>query len=374
MLMSFVKYRKYFNDRAVRAGGALTLAVVMCVLASCEQPMDLNSLPQQPTSKRDTMYVSIDPPFGGFSGPEGILLGKDQLLYVADTRANRVVMLNRAGVELSERPMLHPVALSQDSRLDLLVGGEVVASNGDTVGALFRMHLVSASPDSAHRLDRARVDTIWREFAHPSRRFPGITVLNDNTYLAVRNGPDNSSFIDPDTRVLQFDAEDNFITPVPAFVTGTGTGIVNINHPTSIVAFTSNKNFILTQSSEGVAYGALWMAYQSNTDFVGWVPRFDPAKAEDRLSDFIRPNRYANARAVAIDAARGDVFIADAKLDSIFKFTSRGVLKSETFGLVRSGRQMLRPTGLAFFEKILYVLDGDRGVIFRYRLSIDVPR
>jgi hypothetical protein len=336
--------------------------------------MDLASLPQQPVTLEDTAYVAIMPPLAGFTGPEGLLLGKDQLLYVADTRANRVVMLNRAGGVLSSRPMLAPVSLAQDSRLDLLVGGVIVAANGDSIGALFRVHLVSTSADSAHRLDRAAVDTVWRELAHPSRRFPGIAVLSDNTYLAVRTGPDNSSFIDPDARVLVFSATDGFITPLPALVTGSGTGIGNINRPTGITAFPGSRDFVLTQSSEGVAYGALWMVYQSTSDFQGWLPRFDPAKLEDRSVDFLRPNRYALAKAVAVDPARRDVFVADAGLDSVFKFNSRGVVRPESFGRIRSEGLMRRPTGLAFFDKILYVLDGDQGLILRFRLSTDVPR
>lgn len=354
-------------------------AVIACLLWAsahfgCESPMDLSTLPQQPATVIDTAYVGIDRPFGGFTQPEGILLGKDQLLYIADTRANRVVMLNRAGTVLSTRTMLHPASLSQDSRLDLLIGGEMIASNGDTVGAIFRVHLVSASPDSAHRLDQSRVDTVWRELAHPRRRFPGIAVLSDNTYLAVRNGEDNASFIDPDARVLQFDADDVFNTPLPVFATGIGSGIGNVNHPTGIAAFPNSRNFVLTQASDGVAYGALWMVYQSTSDFQGWVPRFDPARLEDRLVDFIRPNRYVYATAVTIDPSRGDIFIADAALDSVFKFTSRGLLRNETFGLVRSGGVLRRPAALAFFEQILYVLDRDQGMVLRYRLSTDVPR
>jgi hypothetical protein len=354
---------------------AVVAAIVWLLLEiGCDSPMDLGTLPQQPTSVIDTAYVAIDPPFGGFSQPEGIHLGRDQLLYVADTRADRIVMLNRAGGVLSSRTMLHPSALSQDSRLDLLVCGEMLAANGDTVGAIFRLHLVSASEDSAHRLDKARIDTVWRESAHPRRRFPGITVLSDNTYLAARNGPDNSSFIDPDARVLLFDASDAFITPLPEFVTGIGTGISNINHPTGITAFPNSRDFVLAQSSDGVAYGALWMVYQSTSDFQGWVPRFDPAKPEDRLVDFIRPNRYTYATAVAVDPAKRDVFVADAALDSVSKFNSRGSFRSESFGLHRSGGIMRRPSGLAFFEKILYVLDRDQGMILRFRLSTDVPR
>jgi hypothetical protein len=345
-----------------------------CVQGGCQSPMDIAELPQQPAVILDTSYVAIYPPYGGFMGPEGILVGKDQLLYVADTRANRLVMLNRAGGELSARTILHPRSVSQDSRLDVLVGAEVVAANGDTVGAILRITLVSASGDSAHRLDVAPIDTVWRELAHPHRRFPGIAVLNDNSYLAVRDGPDNSSIIDPDARVLEFGANDVFITPVPAFVTGIGTGIVNINHPTGIAAFPSSKDFIVTQTSEGVAYGALWEVYQSTNDFQGWLPRFDPSLSEDRNVDFILPNRLRLACAVAIDPSRRDIFIADAALDSVIKFNSRGVFRSESFGVARSNGMMLNPSGVAFFNQILYVLDRDQGIVLRFRLSTDVPR
>jgi hypothetical protein len=350
------------------------LAGMNAWITGCDTPMDLSTLPQQTSSVLDTSYVAMMPPFGGFDGPEGLLLGKDQLLYVADTRANRVVMLNRAGTILSSRAVLHPVSVAQDSRLDLLVGGELLAANGDTVGAIFRIHLVSASSDSAHRLDLAHIDTVWRELARPSRRFPGVAVLSDNSYLAARNGPDNSSFIDPDGRVLQFDKNDRFITPLPAFVTGTGTGIANINHPTSITAFPNSNDFILVQSAEGVAYGALWMVYQSTSDFQGWLPRFDPASFEGQSADFIRPNRFLYAKAVVVDPSRRDIFIADAEQDSIVKFNSRGVMRGESFGRVRSDGTLRRPSGLAFFDKILYVLDQEQGVILRYRLSTDMPR
>ena len=344
----------------------------MMLLASCESAPSLP--PDQQIPVLDTSYVQVTPPFGGFDGPEDILIGNDQLLYVADTRANRLVMMNRAGQTLSTRGMLHPRCVAQDTRLDLLVGGEIVAPSGDTVAALFRIRLVSLSPDSAHRLEVAPVETVWVELARPARRFPGITVFGDNEYLVVRSGPDNSSFVDPDGRVLLFDAGDHFITPVPAFNTRIGRGITDINKPTGIATFAGTKDFVLVQSSEGVAYGAIWLRYEKTLDFDGWVPRFDPARSEDQNVDFVRPDRYALPEGVAIDRARRDIFIADAGLDSVFKFNSRGRFKNESFGRVRSGTSMRRPTGLAFFEKILYVLDGERGKVLRFRLSTDVPR
>ena len=56
------------------------------------------------------------------------------------------------------------------------------------------------------------------------------------------------------------------------------------------------------------------------------------------------------------------------------KFNNRGAFRSESFGIVRSGGSLRHPTGLAFFEKVLYVLDGQTGEILRYRLTSDIPR
>jgi hypothetical protein len=355
---------------AIRIVACAILPVL--ALSGCEEAYDLSTFPKPTASTTDTAYLQVFPPYGGFTSPQDIMIGIDQLLYVADT--SRIVMMNLAGAFLSSRTMLHPISIAQDTRLDLLVGGEVVTSTGDTVGALFRIHLVSSSPDSAHRLELARIDTVWRELAKPRRRFPGVTALPDNTWLAVRTGPDNSSFIDPDARVLLFDAHDRFITPVPSFATRSGSGITDINRPTAIATFPGVRDFVLTQSSEGVSYGAVWMVYQNTSEFEGWLPKYDPANAIDRLVDFIRPNRYVQPEAVTIDKGRRDVFVADAALDSVFKFNSRGVFKAESFGMSKSGGVLKRPTGLAFFNRILYVLDGQQGQVLRFILTSDIPR
>jgi hypothetical protein len=351
--------------------GSLSAVVVVM---GCDQEFDLATLPQPELIIADTSYVQVFPPFGGYDGAEDLQIGNDELMYVAHTRANRLVMLNRAGQILSERRILHPRSVAQDTRLDLLVGGEIVTSNGDTAGAIFRITLVSADPLLAHRLDAAPIDTVWRELARPSRRFPGLTVFGDNEYLAVRNGPDNSSLIDPDGRVLLFASDDRFITPVPAFTTRPGTGITDIYYPTGIASFPGVKDFVLIQSTAAVAYGAIWMRYEKSAEVDGWLPKFDPARPEDKDVDFIRPGQFLWPGAVTIDRSRRDVFVADAGLDSVFKFNSRGAFKSESFGFVRTGGAMLRPTGLAYADKVLYVLDGAQGQILRFRLSTDVPR
>ena len=355
--------------------GYVTVALLVsaALFAACEKEFDLSTLPQQGAPSLDTAYVELFPPFAGYAGAADVAVGNDQLIYVADTRANRLVMMNTAGQILSTRTMLHPQVVAQDERLDLLVGGEVAGANGDTMGAIFRLHLVSNNPDTAHHLDRSPIDTVWRETAHPARRFAGIATFYDNTYIAARNGPDNSSFIDPDGRVLLFDAGDNFITPVPALTTGAGSGITYIYVPTGLAVFPGVKDFILVQTSQGVSYGAIWLTYQVTSDFIGWVPEFDPANPDQRSIDFIRPNRFLTPLSVAIDNVRRDIFIADAGLDSVFKFNSRGGYKQESFGFYRSGGRMIQPVAVAFSNLVLYVLDTSTGNILRYRLTSDVP-
>lgn len=357
--------------------------VVLALVTSCEDAPPLP--PRQEIRSADTSYVQVFPSFGTFLGAQGLFLGRDELLYVADTRNNRVVMLNRAGQELSSRQMLHPISIGQNTRLDLYVGGEIVAANGDTVGALFVIRLYSPNPDSAHRLDIARLDTIWREPERPNRRFSGITVFDDNTFIVSRTAvpaPNNVSPIDPDARVLQFSSNNVFITPVPAFTSGEPSGgaggITTIGKPTGLAYIPGTREFVLTQASFDTSlalqYGALWMRYERSPDFEGWLPKYDPANLIDRGVDFIRTFRYRGPSSVAIDPVRKDVFVADAALDSVFKFNSRGRFKAESFGFVRSGGVMTKPTGLAFFERVLYVLDANSGRILRYRLTTDIPR
>lgn len=349
---------------------AIVVLSVFLMFSGCTKSFPyetVTALEQVKFNTGDTTYLEINPPFTGFNGPTALALGNDNLLYVADAGSNRVVMMDVGGAVLGERTILQPGALAQDLRLDLFVGGTIARGNGDTVGAVFRIHLTQA----LHDFRAAQLDTIWKEDAHPQRRFVGIAVMPDNTYLLARTGPDNSSFIDPDTRIMRFSAQDQFITPVTDLATGTGTGITFINKLTNIRAFPNSHDFVLLQSSEGVAYGAIWMVYQQSSDFEGWLPKFNPTNVIQGTVDFIRPNRFFYPTGVAMDSRRLDVFVVDANQDSVFKFNSRGAFKPESFGRFATNGRMQRPTGIAFFDKTLYITDATANCIFRFKLSTD---
>jgi len=316
----------------------------------------------------DTTYLELTPPIMGFNNPTALFIGKDNLLYVADTKNNRILMMDVSGRLLGARHVLQPISITQDFRLDLLVGCCIVQPNGDTVGVIIRIHLYNAM----HILEQAVVDTVWKETAQPERRIVGISTMPNNSYLVARNGPDNRSIIDPDTRVMRFSAADKYITPVTDLVTTTnGTGINYINQLTGISTIPNSSNFIVLQKSVGVGYGAIMMSFSSSSDFEGWQPTYDPSNPKDAAVDLVHKEWFVYPTGVAIDNNRLDVFICDAAQDSVFRFNSRGRFRKESFGFYKTGRRMKYPTGVAIFDKILYVADGQANCIFRFKLSTD---
>ncbi len=344
-------------------------------LAGCEKPI------QTPTGTvipqiGDTAYVEKNTWSGIFNKPRTIMYGLDQLVYVTDTENNRVVMLNLAGQILSvSKPIRKPISIAQDLKLDLLVGAETIEpTTGDTIGVLLRIKLVAAS----HNLNNAQIDTVWKEPARPKRRFVGIGIILNNEYLVVRDGPDNSSIVDPDARVLRFryrpnavTKKDSFITPLGELQSGAGSSITNINHPTGIATFPNSGDFIISQRSDGVQYSAIWMAFTKNLDFEGWLPKFDPTNVDQRSIEFISPNRFKNAAGVGIDRIRRDIFIVDTELDSVAKFNNRGKFKIESFGNKTRGITLANPGGAAVAENTLLVCDTDNNRIVLYRLTTD---
>ncbi len=386
----------------------LALTVPILLLGGCEQRFDISSLPSpsQATSSGDTSYAEVYPPWGGFGSPTAVMVGNDQLIYVCDYEKNEVIMLDLGGTVLSKRFIMHPISIAQNSKLDLYVGGEAISPNGvDTIGAIYRIFLArfdttyiarydtviqfgdtiitpvirDTSYFADHHLDSAHTRIVWQEAGRPARRFRGIAIMPDNSYLVARYGPDNSSFVDPDCRVMRFNANDTtdlFLTPVGDLITepSGGTAITDIRYLTGIMTFPGTRNFLLTQKTDGVVYGAVLMTYTQNAIVEGWSPTYDPANPNTRGADIIRPYRFRNAVAAAYDKIRREIFVLDATLDSVMKFTNSGRFKVESFGRYLTGSEnfpaLNGPMGIAFSNDCtLYIADTGNKVIRRFKLS-----
>lgn len=380
--------------------GISVVLMVLLMTSGCDKKFDLSQLPQtvSATGIGDTLYYEVQPPWGGFQNPVAVMVGNDNLIYVADNGSNEVIMMDAGGTVLNHRKVPNPVSLAQNATLDLYIGGVALAPNGiDTVGALYKLFLVrfdttyvdtlidsltgtrtfvyhDSSTFFDHSIDVAPMRIVREEAGYPQRRFVGIGILPDNQYLVARVGPDNSSFVDPDTRVLMFTKGDTLITPVPELQTECGTAINDINQVTGIAVFRGSRDYILTQSDQCIAYGAIWMTYQVTGDFAGWVPKYDPANAAQQSKDFIQPGRFVAASGVAIDPRRSDVFIVDSYLDSVVKFDRNGNFKHESFGRYRTVSSnfhgLNHPRSVAFStDCTLYVADTGNKVIRRFKLA-----
>jgi len=347
---------------------------MLAAFVGCQSPYDINDLPSTSNFHftGDTSYIQTGV-WTGFNKPNGILYGRDQLFYVLDTYNNRIVMLNQAGSELSELRILQPLAAAQDTRLDLIVAASAVDPViKDTVAIIVRVKLAAA----LGVLSIAQIDTVWKESAHPQRKFVGVGIIPNDEYLVARDGPDNSSPVDPDARILLFQyvhenqvaRRDSFITPLGDLQTGIGGSITSLNHPTGLATFPGKSDFVVIQKASGVQYDALWMVYSKTVDFEGWLPKFDPAAGQGGI-DFILPNRFSNAAGIAIDPSRSDVFIVDAQQDSVVRFNSRGFFQASSFGSRSPQITLVHPHGIAVAQNVLYVCDTDENRIVIYSLS-----
>ena len=350
------------------------LLFLLGTFGGCQSPYSINDLPTATNFhfSGDTTYIQKGV-WTGFNHPQGIIYGKDQLFYVLDTYNNRIVMLNQAGSELSELKILQPLSAAQDTRLDLIVGAAAIDPVAhDTIAIIVRVKLSAA----LGVLQNAEVDTIWKEGSRPQRRFVGVGIIPNDEYLVARDGPDNSSPVDPDARILWFQyvhedqtvRRDSFLTPLGDVQTGIGNSITSLNHPTGLATFPGKADFVVIQKAEGVQYTALWMVYSKSVNFEGWLPKFDPAAGQGNI-DFILPNRFLDAEGVAIDPYRSDVFIVDAKQDSVARFNSRGIFQSSSFGALSPQISLDHPHGIAVAISDLYVCDTDNNRILIFGLS-----
>ena len=404
--------------KTLRSFCLITITAAALLAGGCEQRIGIDPFiirnSQAAPRIGDTSYVEVAPWFGlgEFVNPRAILVGNDQLIYVADYDQNEVVMMDAGGRVLERISIPHPISIAQNAKLDLYIGGEATAPTQegvDTVGAIYRINLVRFDTSYVawidttigqfgdtiitphlrdtsyyydHNLSTSHRRIVWWEPAHPARRFVGIAIFPTNDYLVARAGPDNSSFTDQDCRILEFTSGDAFTTAMSELITlpSGGTGIIDIRFLTSIMVLPNSiegRNFVLTQSSDGVAFGAIMMTWVNNKDQTGWNPTYDPANPAQRNIDFVQPYRFRNGNAVgtAYDRRRKELFILDSEQDSIVKFNSLGQFRSESFGKTLTGsngyKPLNHPMGIAFSNDCtLYIVDTGNQAIRRFKLSI----
>lgn len=352
----------------------IVLTVASLGLWSCGEKLDLGQFPLtntgNPVTSSDTSYVQQTPVWTGFNGPEDILLGKEPLVYVADTKNNRVVQMDLSGVEIGSITVSKPVALAQDNNFDILVIADtVLVSTGDTLSVLYRIKLVGP-PANGFISNGVLLRLLSSDFPTPltsrKRRFTGVSTYPDNSILLSRRGPDNSNNLDPDNAIMKCTGVNSVSVMLYTGFQVSGNGVYSIDRTSSVSAAGNNNfDFLLTRNTPQSGFKTEWFEYDNTTG--AFNPRFLPEGNTDILKlEFGLPED------ITTDPNR-NMFIVDAAKDSLYKFNSLGKLLKESFGGPGTGDNKLSgPKGVAFFNRVLYIADTGNNRIVRYKLSTDL--
>ncbi len=322
-------------------------------------------LPQQSgdsgtTAVNDTTYLQLSPVWSAetnynFAQPKDILVGREPLIYIADSGNNRILMLDLAGNILgASQTIENPVGLTQDSKLNLLI---VTDSN-----KIYRLNLV------AHNHDIATItpELVFEEVDNPDRRYTGIaaalTSLQGKSvirYYVTASGNQKR-----DNQVLIFPEDFNVNVPDAVNLEPEGLGIQSASDPSGITTLRDfNIDFIFCMMGQN-SFKVQWI---TGGEF-GFIPRLNPA---DGNFDIFQPGKFSSPEDVTVDN-EGSIYVIDAELNHLFKFSATGK-ELQSFGEAGNGdREFSSPNGVAIFNKTLYIADTGNNRIVRFKLSTDV--
>lgn len=352
----------------------IIICFTLIVIYSCSDKTDLSQFPLTNGGNpvvSETTYVQQSPTWNQFNQPSAVLLGREPLVYVADTKNNRIVQLDLSGLEIGSLAIKNPTAIAQDYNFDLLVIGDSVLNiTFDTISVLYRIKLVDNLIGGI--LSNAVLKPmIGSNYATPltsrKRKFTGVGVYADNSYIVTRTGPDNTSSLDPDNALIKIVGRNSLTSVV--VLTGfqpSGNGIYSIDKVSAITTFNNElTNFILTRNTTDFGFKVEWFLYDNIKGT--YNPKFFPEDNVDILN-----MQLGTPVGITVDQNK-NIFVVDNTKDSLYKFTSLGKFKNESFGGTGSGvNQLNGPRGVSFFNKVLYIADTGNNRIVRYKLSTDL--
>lgn len=350
----------------------IILLLVTAFFLSCADKFDISEIDTGDGNVNfggDTVYVEVKPEWSGFNRPQDVMVGREPFIYVADTDNNRIVMMNLNGQILGIRSIKKPVALAQDYKLNLIVCAQF-DTLGETYSAVYKIDLVSVS----HQIAIAPITRLLPRPNDLNRQlveYTGACAFFNNMFYVSRKGPNNSNFVDPDNSLLIFipksfinsESEgDTLVGRVPN-IDPLGQGPVSAYDISSLASFNNQSVDIIITLTGGTSFKANWLNYQITPIDQKYVSNFSPGSG----TDLVIPNSFERPEGCALDNS-GNIYIADAGKDSVYKFNSFGD-ELNSFG----GPDVFNePYGVAFFNKTLYVADTGNNRILRFILSTEI--
>lgn len=396
----------------------LGVGICSLVFCSCEgffgKEIDTDFIDEPVFDNREIAYVPIQPVWDGFSRPVDIIAGWDNLVYIADAGTEEIISLDQAGTELGRFPIPGLLAIAQDRSLDILALGHLDTMINDRVFRLPTVYRIDQNNIGPYGLDNGR---IAGKVVHPfyfksgtptsgdeAVSFRGITILRDNRYYLVRSGPSNNprQFGGPDDAVLRFSANDAFESPI-VITTSSGplrdyfkapAGIsTTIGPPQSLDIDRLDEtqsnlgDFVFTSLDPSLALKVQYIDFQKGdlgSNFVQETFAQSINSTADRI--LYEANRFGRPMDVSLATdGTGNIFVVDAERDSLYQFNrfgQEGIIPPQGFPTDKAintsfgGRgeglmEFNEPSGVVYFDQIVYVADAGNGRILRFKLTLD---
>jgi len=384
-----------------------------------------------PTLEKLDGYAPVQPFWSGFDAPEDVHIGFDEFVYVTD--ANGLHLLDRG--DLSPRITISldgANAVTQDRLLNVYVSARIdtiIESIDPTITwnlpAIFKIKNMNGAGPLTYvdtlifPFDDASLSTSAAQNARLNRNssinyerveITGLSILGDNTLYVTRKGPFNETtqVAAPDNTVLEFSRirENGVLTSkminvrqirtlnpaIPSLMSGIGLSAIS-----SFVAspqrdsFTDDRSFLIAQADQNVdiPFRVLWinavetvdgLVFQQNSSLLAQ----DTTQADGFLYD---PNKFIKPVDIAYTADDDSyIFVIDQELNKLFQFQTNGqegvpppagaedqtrqILVS--FGEFGAGpKQFNQPSGVAYFDRVVYVADKGNNRISRFKLTSD---
>ena len=375
-------------------------------------------------------YAPVLPFWEGFDAPNDIHVGFDTFVYVTDNEG--LHLLDRA--DLSPRvtiPLTGAVAVTQDRLLNVYVAARIdtvieAIDPGVTwnLPAIFKIKNINGAGPLTFvdtlifPFDDASLSTSAAQNARLNKgssnnyenvQITGLSILADNSFYATRTGPLNSNqtVAAPDNTVLEFQPIQVDGIPTEKMVNVRQIVTLNPNVPSlrsavglsSITSFvtppqrdtkTNDRSFIITQASNlDIDFRALWinaiettdgLVFQQNSSLLSQ----DTSQANGFLYE---PGKFLKPQDVTFS---GDddayIFVVDSELHYFFQFQANGQegvnppagadagskkIIVSFGGLGKGPKEFDSPSGVAYFQQVVYVADTGNNRISRFKLTTD---
>lgn len=387
-----------------------------------------------PTLEQTDGYSALTPFWGEFDQPTDVFVGFDGFVYVTDAvgvhALDRADLAPRRTIELPGA-----VSVTQDRLLNLYVTarydtvvsalpnerGEQVWNlpavykiknlNGageiafqDTIIHPFDDNSRATTASQQFRLDRSRADN------DELVEFTGVGVLRNNRIYVARKGPRNiaGALEAGDNTVLQYEPVtkngvltskmrnvnqiQSLSTTTPSLLSAVElSDITTFINPPQRDQFPENRNFLIAQSDQNrtIPFRVLQVNVVETPDGTAYQPNQEFLQRDTSRTDgfLYEENKFTYPAGLAVAGDQtGYIFVVDKIQNKLYQFKPNGqegidpppaaVDRSRnlivSFGELGNGpRQFNSPSGVAYFDEIVYVADTGNNRIARYRLTTD---